>query len=497
MNNLLLRLCVLLALVASLNGAAAPRAAAAVPTQAAPVDDYAANYLGGPWDMSVSSVFGFDYTRQFGGLSDLTLDNGILSANATNNDPRVTLLMASPPAANPTLPEGGYARIDASVYRYLTVRINVAKQSYAQVFWQAFQGASFDGSAFQQVNPGWNTLVFDLTAGGPGSSGSWSGTIQALYFDPMMTTGAFQIDYVRLSSAPLANPDDMPPTLRITAPSYTSGPDYASTELGNPWDMNDAADVAKAIGLGTVSFDNGVLVAVGNCSGNACSDPQVVLHVGPPIDTSKYKYATYRMKMDSLPGVFPESVQRYLWWSTIPEQSSTTKDIVVYEGWRTVSLDLSKAKLESDSFAPWSRSKPTVFRFDPHEESRPRTVRLDYVLLTGDSEADSIFDIRYATGDTEGQDLRTQFFYDTDAQGFDGQPITCASIAPPSIPDGKFKLFLPSLTKSGAPSSAVDGATCRWETANLPAGSYFIYGVTTDGSNTTRLYSQTPLIVKH
>lgn len=470
---------------------------AAVPAQSTSADDYAANYLGGPWDMSDSSNFAFDYTRQFGNVSNLTLANGVLSANATTNDSRVTLLLPSPPAANPTLPEGGYAPIDAGIYKYLTVRVNVEKQSFAQVFWQAYQGAPFAGSAFQTVNPGWNTLVFDLTAGGQGSMGSWSGAIQGLYFDPMMVTGAFQIDYVRLSSVRLPNPDNTPPMLQITAPSYVSGPDYAATEMGDPWDMSNASDVTKTSALGAVSFDNGVLTAVGNCSGDACSDPQVVLHVGPRINTSKYKYATYRMKIDSLSGVFPESVARFLWWSSIPEQASTSRDIVVYEGWRTVSIDLTKVKLEPSAFATWSNSNPTLFRFDPHEESRPRTLHIDYVMLTGDNQANGSFDIRYNASDAEKQNLTTKFYYDSDAQGFDGQPITCASTTQVSIPDSKYKLFLPTLTQAGAVGSAVSGDTCRWNTSNVAAGSYYIYGVTTDGTNTTRVYSQTPLIVTH
>jgi len=497
-HNIFTRCSVLLALVALGGMLVLPHATnAATPAQSTGVDDYATEHIGAPWDMSDSSVFAFDYTRQFRNLSGLTLSNGVLSATSTNNDPRVTLLLPSPPAANPTLPEGGYAPINASVYKYLTVRVNVEKEAYAQVFWQAYQGAPFAGSAFQKVSPGWNTLVFDLTAGGQGSMGSWSGSIQGLYFDPMMSTGNFQIDYVRLSSARPSNPDNMPPVLQITAPSYVSGPDYAATELGDPWDMSNASDVTKTSALGTVSFDNGVLTAVGNCSGDACSDPQVVLRVGPRIDTSKYKYATYRMKIDSLPGVFPESVARFLWWSSIPEQASTSRDIVVYEGWRTVSIDLTKAKLEPSAFATWANSNPTLFRFDPHEESRPRTLHIDYVMLTGDNQANGSFDIRYNASDAEKQNLTTKFYYDGDAQGFDGQPITCASTTQSSIPDSKYKVYLPTLTQPGSAGSPVGGDTCRWNTSSVAAGTYYIYGVTTDGTNTTQAYSQTPVVVKH
>ena len=35
------------------------------------------------------------------------------------------------------------------------------------------------------------------------------------------------------------------PILRFQAPSPTSGADYATTELGNAWDMSDTADIGN------------------------------------------------------------------------------------------------------------------------------------------------------------------------------------------------------------------------------------------------------------
>lgn len=458
-------------------------------------DDYAAQNLGAPWDMTDPSVFAFDYTRQYGGVTNLTLANGILSATSINSDPRVALLTPTPIGATPVPPEGGYRPVNTSLYRYLTVRVNVPTSSFAQVFWHTAQNAPFNASGFQAVNPGWNTLVFDLAAGGQGSMGSWSGLVQGLYFDPMMTAGTFQIDYVRLSGERLQNPENSPPALRITAPSYLSGPDYASEQLGNPWDMSDAADVVKTVALGPLSFDNGILTtSTGNCSSN-CDDPQLLLNVGPAVDTSRYKYATYRMKMESIPGVYPESVARWLWWSSTPSQSSTSDDIVVYEGWRTVSIDLNKVALEAGSFATWANSIPTVFRFDPHEETRARAFSIDYILLTGDNTANDSFTIRYQASDSDGKDVRTQFFFDTDAQGFNGQPITCSTAAGGGA-TGKFNLFLPALSKPGASTSVVEGAACRWDTSNVPNGTYYIYGVADDGTNVTRTYSELPVIVQ-
>jgi hypothetical protein len=185
-------------------------------------------------------------------------------------------------------------------------------------------------------------------------------------------------------------------------------------------------------------------------------------------------------------------VVRYLWWTTGPQQATTTTDWVAYEGWQTVSFDLTKMKLEPSSPAPWA-GRPTTLRFDPHEFTNPRGFQIDYILLTGDNVASTSYDIRYVASDVDGQTPTVQFFYDTDAQGFNGQPITCASTAAPS--PGNNRVFLP-LMRGGSGGSSVDGSVCRWQIGSIPAGSYYVYGVVSDGNDTTRTYSRLPVIVQ-
>jgi hypothetical protein len=455
-------------------------------------EDYATNELGNPWDMNGPEDIAFEYTRDKGSVSGLSFNNGVLEATATTNDPRITLRLPTDPHTNPVPQDGTYHPIDANKYKYLTVRLNVPVNNFAQVFWQAGTGTPFGFTGFKAVSAGWNTITFDLTSGTSGAP--WSGTITGLYLDPMNATGAFKIDYVRLSTVIPTSPDNIPPQLSITSPSFISGPDYATTVMGDPWDMSQSTDVTTQYNTVGGSFSGGIYSAT-NINGNF--DPGIFLHVATPIDTSRFKYMTYRMQLD---GQFNTdtggSVSRILWWTTVPEQASITNDIVVYEGYQVVSFDLNQVKLEAGS-PTWANSTPKVFRLDPHEFTTQRTFHVDYVMLTGDSTANSSFDIRYQSQDGDGTTPSVQFFYDTNASGFDGTAITCGAVAAAPAA-GQSKVFLPLMNLLRQPPPVEPtGASCTWNTSNVPAGSYYIYGVASDGTDTARIYSQTLVVVSH
>src|SRR5262249_29415712 len=154
---------------------------------------------------------------------------------------------------------------------------------------------------------------------------------------------------------------------------------------------------------------------------------------------------------------------------------------------------LTKLKLEPSSFATWANSAPIAFRFDPHELAAPHTFHLDYVMLTGDSTANASFDIRYQT--TSGATV--QFFADTDTNPDNGgrTPISCAAA---QVAASNANVFVPLIMHLGAtPPVEPSGSTCRWNTSGVSAGSYYIHSVTTDGTDTTSAYSQTPVVVSH
>ena len=80
---------------------------------------------------------------------------------------------------------------------------------------------------------------------------------------------------------------------------------------------------------------------------------------------------------------------------------------------------------------------------------------VDDTVTVGD-----LYNITYTLSDPE-ETVNAAFYYDTDNTGLDGTAITGACA---SAPEGT-------------------GATCSWDTTGVNAGSYYIYGITSDGVN--------------
>ena len=71
--------------------------------------------------------------------------------------------------------------------------------------------------------------------------------------------------------------------------------DFATTVLGNPWDMDDAADVAATTGVFDTSFSGGWFHAT-----SVYNDPAVYFHQdeGTPIDATRYHLFTIGVRHD-------------------------------------------------------------------------------------------------------------------------------------------------------------------------------------------------------
>lgn len=276
---------------------------------------------------------------------------------------------------------------------------------------------------------------------------------------------------------------DAPPTGRILDPSFTSGPDYATEVVGDPWDFSNAADVERALGLLPDSdLSDGVYDAVSLRASGSSGDPRLFLHVTKPIDPRRYHYLTYRMWVEG-DGVLAGTggVSRVFWYrdgSWDVDDRSFTQDLRVYRGWRTVTIDLAGAHLQGDDIGPWGRVAVTDLRLDPHESPTPRAFHLDWVTLTGDVVASGDrFRIRYQVADPD-RDLPTvRVFYDADRRPTGGTPrvpIVCAS-------------------DPGHPA----GGSCLWRLGGVAVGDYFIHLLVTDAAgNRTWVTSEVPLLVR-
>jgi hypothetical protein len=265
-----------------------------------------------------------------------------------------------------------------------------------------------------------------------------------------------------------------PPSIAVTNPSQTSGPDYATTVFGNPWDMSDAADVQPTVTdhFTTPSFSGGIMTAT-----NTTDDPNVNLlfhsNNGVPIDTSRYRYLTIRFQVDGPYDLGAGSVARFLWASG--PAITTNLPFLVWPGMNSYTIDLATLTtapdggLEADPGAEsWTAANKTHFRFDPHEFPQARTFHIDDVKLTAKPAGSGIFTIGFQGADADGDAATVSLYYDTDSNPNNGR----------------------TLIASGIPQSA---GQFNWNTAGVPFGEYFIYAESSDGIQVTGRYSMVPV----
>ena len=272
-----------------------------------------------------------------------------------------------------------------------------------------------------------------------------------------------------------------PPSIAVTDPSPTSGEDYATTVLGNPWDMNDASDIQLTGSdyLTNLSFSGGRLHAT-----NTINDPNVTLlfnsNNSVPIDTSRYRYLTWRLQVDGPFDLGEGSVARFFWTSN-PLMSgltaTTSHDIIVWPGMNSYTVDLASLSTAPDGgleatgpAEAWGAGNKRHLRFDPHEFPQARTFHIDEIRLTAKPVATSSFTIKFVGTDADGDPATVSLYYDIDTNPANGR----------------------TLIASGVPLSA---GQFVWNTAGVPPGEYYIYAEANDGLQATGRYSTVPVQV--
>lgn len=280
-----------------------------------------------------------------------------------------------------------------------------------------------------------------------------------------------------------------PPKVHITDPSFTSGPDYATTIIGNAWDFSSANDVKQTYNMINLNYENSFLTA-----NNTNEDPIVIMNtpLSHPIDANRFFYLTYRMRDMGPQSISKGSVTRVFYKPIGSSQWDyvTSADIVIYEGWRDVTIDMRNLLIDSksDNRALWDGFIDS-FRIDPLEFSTMRTFQIDDIKLTGYSNArmGSSFIIDYETNDPESKSLNTQLFYGASQTG-PWTSITCLESGEgevPVLPLGPYLNYLPLIQKPGA-------SGCTW-TANVAPGLYYIQVVSSDGIDITTRVSEAPI----
>lgn len=286
-------------------------------------------------------------------------------------------------------------------------------------------------------------------------------------------------------------------------PSYTSGEDYATAVLGNPWDFEDEVDVYNLNSDESLKQFKDYLFMDGNFTATAYipaanqseqteTDAQIWLNTdydsgNTPIDTSKYRYLTYQISMDPTDYTTISNkissgwIVRLVWWENGNNiDGSVTGDILTYEDVHSYSIDLKNVTLsavaEGSPQLGWTGiDQAKVFRIDPCETDLDTIFYLYDVKLTANPEPDYItftFDIEYTTSDQESENATVEFYRDDDDSGFDGTSI-------------------------GSESNVTPGTNSySFSTVDLPQGDYYIYAVVTDEyGNVTKTYADVPMSV--
>jgi hypothetical protein len=263
--------------------------------------------------------------------------------------------------------------------------------------------------------------------------------------------------------------------------------------------MSNTADIDSTAQIANSQFNNGILTAT-----TSGTDPRLTLNVGSSIDTAKYRFVTFRMKVEGENSVANGWVQRFVWWWVSPTADSvTTQDLELYEGWHTYTLDLKTAAMEVCGSENCWNGSPTGFRFDPVESPAGTTFSLDFLALTSIETINQGQGLKVHYTLPNSPDAEVVMYFDTDLDASNGR------IAAPEMPDtpvqfddpnAVFKLFLPLLNRPGDSLDELnfyEGSL--WfmvDTSDVTPNTYYISADVFDGEMTTTWYSETPVIIK-
>jgi hypothetical protein len=266
-----------------------------------------------------------------------------------------------------------------------------------------------------------------------------------------------------------------PPSIQVTDPSVTSGADYATTVLGNAWDMSTPNDI-QLTGLDhltNLSFSGGLMHAT-----NTTNDPIVTLlyntNNSVPIDTTRFRYLTYWLQVDGPYDLGAGSVARLIWGSQV-SSVAVSQDIIVLPGMNGYTVDLAPLTTATDGgLEPgsggelWTAGPKRYLRLDPHEFPTARSFHVDDVKLTAKPVGGTSFTIRFLATDADADATTVSLYYDVDTNPSNGK----------------------TLIASGIPASA---GQFTWNSASVPRGEYYIYAEASDGVQVMGRYSTAPV----
>ncbi len=271
------------------------------------------------------------------------------------------------------------------------------------------------------------------------------------------------------------------PVLNITAPSPSSGEDFAQSHLASPWTTTSLSQLQAWFNLTNITFGPNYMQAVSPAIAGGHADPEVwylnddTTHL---IDASRYHYLTYQMYIQapntSTGGQYPQTnLGPRVYWSQ-PGTNWQLDEAYVhyYNRWEPVALDLRTVMLAPGYNDTGWTGQVRTFRIDPFEEdggfgsgSIPEFFRLGTVRLTADPTVAN------------------------------GAATTISWL--PSKNAGTVTLQYSTNPAGGGTTFAtvpLGQGGYVW-TVNLPAGRYWITATANDGLNSFTQVAQAPLVV--
>lgn len=316
------------------------------------------------------------------------------------------------------------------------------------------------------------------------------------YYVAVCPAGTSNYDY----SSGYYHVNDVPIVVLNSPSDEGSDTDFITTNFSDPWDMANSQDIEHTEYLQnpqftTLSYEdlkgtaysNQTVFKASSVSGTGSGDPQAFflhfLYRGgtAPIDTAKYNHLTFKTGIWGAQSVNDGSIARVIWRNTTETVENVCEDIIIRHlpnKWvmQKVVADMTTLPHESDpggspSYSGWT-GYADCFRIDPHEFTPAREFFFDDVKLASDIKANASYTITWALSDSDHSPT-VALYRDTDGSGYNGTLIASLDAA----------------------ESAAGSYT--WNTSGVSAGTYWIYAVTTDGTNTNRCYSRGHLKISH
>jgi hypothetical protein len=315
---------------------------------------------------------------------------------------------------------------------------------------------------------------------------------------------------------------DPAPVVTVVEPDARGGEDFATTRIGDPWDLASPDDVTRFGGysnLASASFGSTGLTGW-TIAGN--SDPLVSLLDDSPrpltaqrhVDADRYRHLTFTLEYDRKDLLAHEALSdawggmaRVIWRGAHENGGPLTNsnDIFPLDGGpRTYSIDLKSAtrfdyptcadcELDYGGTRLWT-GPIALLRIDPYESQVPRWFRLSDVTLAADDEPNALgrFLIRWQTTDAtftagvpnaRGADATVRLEYDTDTNPANGRvliangvPATAgqywwdmSAVSPALAPGGRYWIVITITDAAGNSHVRYSGGPIRVPGGGLPS----------------------------